>query len=825
MNSPSDPLQAVAPQAVAPAEPAATHDELCFHCGEPLPSGPLPSVYFQQTEHTVCCEGCKAVATTIIDGGFEAYYQRRQAYADSRAGDAARQLELYDDAQFQQRFVQQLAADEQEVVLAIDGMHCASCVWLAERAVGREAGVAAFDVNMMTRRARLRWHPSQLRLSQVLRALAAVGLPAEPFDQQRRDQRVELERRRILRQLFVAGLGMMQVMMYVWPQYVSRDPIEPEFLHLIRWACLWMTVPVVLYSALPMLQGAWRDVQARRVGMDVPVALAIVIAFAASAWHTWLGVGEVYFDSITMFVFLLLWGRQLEMRARGRAADALDNFMRLRPQRVLRLQADGQRESVPVELLQPGDRIEIGSSEMLPTDGILRTERAELDVSLLTGESLPVPRQAGQRLPAGAINCSAPIEIELDCRPADNALSLIGRLIDRAAADKPQLARTADRAARLFLVMLLLMAVVVAAIWWWVDPERVLPIVISLLVVSCPCALSLAMPAALAAATSHLARHGVLVARGDALEALARVDTLVLDKTGTLTRPQAVLTDIDVVGPVTRDEVLRWAAALEQGSAHPLGRAIVAAASGQLLPAVSEHSVLTGHGVAGCIAGRHLRLGQPAWAAASAPAPAARPGYSTVALGDGQQPLAWLHLQAPLRRGALELPSALAALGLRVRLLSGDRQSAVEHMGQTLGITQVQGELTPDGKLQAVQQLQAAGARVAMVGDGINDGPVLSAAHVSLALGDGSELAQVSADVILMTDDLGALPRAIRHARRTMAVMRQNLWWASLYNLVAIPVAALGWLTPWQSALGMSLSSLLVVANALRLLRNHAKTP
>lgn len=801
-----------------PLESAADSGQ-CFHCGEPVPAGTRLTVRYQQQDHAVCCEGCRAVATTIIDGGFDAYYQRRQAWAASQAGDEQRRLELYDDARFQQRFVQVVGEDEQEVVLALDGLHCASCVWLAERAVAREAGVAAFDVNMMTRRARLRWQPSRLKLSQVLQALLAVGLNAEPFDQARRDERVERERKRTLRQLFVAGLGMMQVMMYVWPVYVSREPIEAEWLNLMRWACLWMTVPVVLYSALPMLQGAWRDVQQRRVGMDVPVALAIVIAFIASAWHTWLGEGEVYFDSITMFVFLLLWGRQLEARARGRAADALDDFMRLRPQQATRLLADGGRESVAVELLQAGDRIEIGSSDMLPADGILRSDRAELDVSLLTGESLPVLRVAGQRLPAGAVNCGAPLQLELDARPSDNALSLIGRLIDRAAADKPQLARTADAAARVFLVMLLVMAAVVAAVWWYVDPARVLPIVIALLVVSCPCALSLAMPAALAAATSALARHGVLVARGDALEALARADTMVLDKTGTLTRPQAVLTDIEVVGDCTPEQVLCWAAALEQGSPHPLGRAIVVAASGRVLPTVQHHRLLTGQGVEGYVQGRLLRVGQAGFVAADAAVLPARTGYSTVALGDGERVLAWLHLQAPLRRGAVTLPAALGQLGLQVRLLSGDRQPAVEQMAGQLAIEHAQGDLSPDAKLQAVQQLQAAGARVAMVGDGINDGPVLSAADVSVALGDGSELAQVSADVILMTDDLQALPRAIRHARRTMRIMRQNLWWASIYNLVAIPVAALGWLTPWQSALGMSLSSLLVVANAVRLLR------
>lgn len=809
-----------------PAGQEAVTAELCFHCGEAVPSQGAPTVTYQQRQHKVCCLGCQAVATTIIEGGFDAYYQRRQAWAATSAASGEVQAYVqYDDPAFQQGFVQTLASGEREVVLAIDGMHCASCVWLAEHAVAREAGVASFAVNMMTGRGRLRWSSSDLTLSSVLRALAAVGLPAEPFDQARRDERVERERQRTFRQLFIAGLGMMQVMMYVVPQYLSADPIEPRFLRLMQWASLWMTVPVVLYSAQPMLLGAWRDLQQRRLGMDVPVALAIVIAFVASVWRTLAGEGEVYFDSITMFVFLLLWGRQLEAKARGKAVDALDAFMRLRPQQVVRIGTDQSRTSVPVEQLAIGDRIEIASSDMLPSDGYLRTAVAELDLSLLTGESLPVTRQSGDLLPSGAVNCGAPIEVELSCNPADNALSVIGRLIDRAAADKPRIARMADRAARIFLLLLLVVTAVVTLIWLQVDATRALPIAISLLVVSCPCALSLAMPAALAAATSSLARRGVLVARADAIETLSRVDRMVFDKTGTLTLARSVLSHIEPVAGLSQQQVLTVAAALETGSKHPLGRAIVAAAAGQALPVVEARRLHTGSGVEGVIDGVLYRIGQPDFVApgsgASAPLQA---GTSCIALGSGGAVLAWLHLQASLRPGAQTLPGQLTQLGLSTQMLSGDRQAAVTDMAERLGITEAQGDMTPDGKLAAVQTLQAKGHCLAMVGDGVNDSPVLSAADVSIALGDGTELAQVNADVILMSGDLSAIAHAVRLSRRAIAVMHQNLVWASAYNLIAIPIAAMGWLTPWQSALGMSLSSLLVVANALRLLRQPGKT-
>lgn len=805
-----------------PAPQAEADQSTCFHCGERIALAHPPTLKYQGVQRAFCCTGCQTVADTIIEGGFEAYYQRREALADTAPqADAARYAQ-YDDPAFQQRFVEIHGNGEQEMVLAIAGMHCASCVYLAERAVGRLAGVVRFDVNMMTRRARLRWQPGALKLSAVLLALAGVGLPAEAYDQARRDTQVERERRQTLRQLFIAALGMMQVMMYVLPYYVSSDSIEPQFARLMQWACLLMTLPVVCYSGLPMLRGALRDLQQRRIGMDVPVALAIAVAFTASVWHTWVGRGEVYFDSITMFIFLLLCGRMLEAKARRKAVDALDDFLRLRPQQATRLAGDGTRQSVALDALHIGDRIEVGSSDMLPADGVLCTACAELDLSLLTGESLPVLREAGDKLPAGAVNCGAPIEVQVSSDSATNTLSVIGRLIDRAAADKPRIARLADRAANVFLALLLVFTALTTIAWLYIDPGRALPIAISLLVVSCPCALSLAMPAALAAATSGLAKRGVLVARADAIETLAQVDEIVFDKTGTLTLARSVLSDIVPLTDMSRDAVLQLAAALETGTSHPLGRAILTAAGKLPLPTVSKRRLQTGHGVEGVVDGQRYRIGRAAFVAPGA-SPATRPGVSSVALGNELGLIAWLHLAAPLRPGASELPAALGELGLNMRLLSGDQAAAVAAIANRLGLHSAEGDLAPAAKLAAVQALQAQGHCVAMVGDGINDAPVLSGANVSIALGDGTELAQISADIILMSSDLGAIPNAVRLARRSMTIIRQNLCWAMLYNLIAIPIAAAGWLTPWQSALGMSISSLVVVANALRLLDTPRK--
>ncbi|WP_028312364.1 heavy metal translocating P-type ATPase [Derxia gummosa] len=789
----------------------------CFHCGAPVPPRLGLFVNFKGRMEPVCCHGCEAVAQTIIEGGFDAYYARREALAlQAEAARPGRDLEAFDDERFQRGFVREPAPGEREAVLTMEGIRCASCVWLGEQAAGRVPGVLSFNINLMTERATLRWDPVRVKLSQILHALDVVGYRAWPFDVDRHEALIKTNQQRMLRQLFVAGMGMMQVMMYVVPFYLHGDDIEPEFVTLIRWVSLLLTTPVVLYSAAPMFAGAWRDLRARRVGMDVPVVLAIIAAFIASTWHTVIDAGEVYFDSITMFVFLLLWGRYLEVGARRKAMQGVDSLLRLAPRRVDRLGAGGTRESVRVEELLTGECIEVAAGQALPVDMALQSERAQLDLSLLTGESHPVTRRPGDVLPAGAVNLGDPITGTVARIEADSTVSVMRRLIDRAASERPRVGRVADRIASWFLAGLLVFTLLVSVVWWFVEPQRALPIAIALLVVSCPCALSLATPASFAAAISALSRRGVLLARADALEALAGVTDVVFDKTGTLTQ-STLSAEIEVVGELPERDCWEMVAALEVGSTHPVGRALLRGARERGINerTLSEREVVVGRGVQATVDGAAWRVGNGVFALA----------FSVADMTDG----VWLsrdgvavarwRLTAPVRAGAAQLVARLRARGLRVWLMSGDGQPATEMVAQAVGIDAAHGSLLPEQKLKRVRKLQSEGGRVAMIGDGINDAPVLSGADVSIAMSEGAEIAQVSSDAVMVSRDLVAIDTAFGAAATAMSVTRQNLWWASIYNALAIPAAAFGLVTPWVASLGMSLSSLLVVLNALRLLR------
>ncbi len=804
----------------------------CFHCGQPVPAGGRWRVRLDGSEREMCCAGCQAVAQAIVDAGLDDYYRHRTAPAagPSSIPPELDALALYDEPDVQERFVR-AGPDSAEATLMLDGLRCGACVWLIERTLAAQPGVTTASVNFATERAVLRWDPSRTRLSTLLARIAAIGYRAMPYDAQQREAQLTRTTRSLFRRMFVAGIGMMQVMMYAVPAYIAAPgDIEWEYEQLMRWASLLLTLPVILYSAQPFFAGALRDLRARSLGMDVPVALGMAAAFAASAWATMVGHGEVYFDSVTMFAFLLLAARYLEWVARRRASRAVDAMAAALPERVHRLVDSGpspdetalasaQVEAVPATRVEPGDLLRVGVGERIAVDAVIVAGSTAIDQSLLTGESVPVPRAPGDEVPGGAINAGNPIHLRVLRRSTDSTLSTIERLIERAALEKPAIALAADRVAAWFVLVLLVFAAAVFAAWWWIEPARALPIAIAVLVVSCPCALSLATPAALAAATGAATRHGALVASGRALETMAAATDVVFDKTGTLTEGRPQLVETITFGRTGRDEALALAAALEAGSPHPLARALVAAARGTAAaPAATGIVQQPGLGVEAEIDGRRLRLGSRSfigqWAALPEPTGAAG---SEVWLAAPGSLLARFELRDTLRPGAAQIVARLERDGLRVHLLSGDHAHAVAAAAATLGVEHARAEASPADKLDHVRSLQREGRRVLMVGDGINDAPVLAAADASIAMGDATALAQTSADVVLLSPELDLVARMLGLARRTRRVILQNLGWATAYNLVAIPAAALGYVPPWLAAIGMSASSLLVVGNALRL--------
>ena len=803
----------------------------CFHCGEPLPSAGSFPVSFDGAPHSTCCRGCQAVAQVIIDNGLGAYYRNRSALPPParRGAEVLAELELYDVPEVQQGFVRDAdgAAHGKEAALLLDGITCGACIWLIEQRLSRLDGVLGASVNYATRRARVRWDPARTRLSAILRTIGELGYDAQPYDSARSDARLRRERSAMMWRLLVAGLGMMQVMMYAVPVYIADGAMTADVEQLMRLASLVLTTPVVLWSAAPFYTGAWRELKSGRLGMDVPVSIGIIAAFVASVVATLQGAGTVYYDSVSMFVFLLLGARFLEMGARAQAAQAQERLARAVPamaERLERYPGDGMTRTVPAVSLAPGDHLVVRPGAVIPADGIVVEGSSAADEALLTGESRPVTKAPGGRVTGGSVNLQGPLTVRVERVGEETVLASIVRLMDRAQTEKPRIATAADRVARWFVAALLALTLVTGAVWYVIDPSRALWIVIAMLVVTCPCALSLATPAALTAATGTLYRFGVLATRGHALETLARATHIVFDKTGTLTRGTMNVVGVLQLGPDAGDDCLRFAAALEAQSEHPLGRAIVAAAGGDL-PRVSERQHATGRGIEAVVGGRRMRIGTPAFVGAlNRSAPPAELAFvsdevTTVALGDEQGWLALITLDDELRADARRVTRELAAMGRTVCLLSGDHAPRVSHLARELDISVFRAGASPEDKLAFVRELQAQGAVVAMIGDGVNDAPVLAQAQVSIAIGGGTELARSSADMVLMSERLGPLREAVMVSARALAVIRQNLAWAAVYNAVALPLAMAGFVTPLVAAAGMSLSSLAVVLNALRLLR------
>ncbi|HXX86340.1 MAG TPA: heavy metal translocating P-type ATPase [Casimicrobiaceae bacterium] len=807
---------------------AARVEQACFHCGSVNPPGTHWSAVLDGADRQFCCAGCLAIAQTIRAAGLTGFYVRRTAPASPPS--SAEDWLGYDAAGETAGWIVRVDADLRETSLLLEGIQCAACAWLNEEYLKRQAGVVAVSVNLATRRAYVRWDSRVTRLSVLLRAIAAIGYCAFPYDPERREALAKREGRALLTRTAVALLAMMQVMMFAVPAYLSADGVEPQFQALLAWASLVLTLPVVLYSAAPFFRGVLRDLRLRRMGMDIPIALGVGGAFAASAWATITANGAVYYDSVTMFVALLLCGRYIELRARQKAGEALERVAPELPATAERLTGYPREltaDVVAAVALQAGDVVRVASGAVVPADGEVIDGRSSVEESILTGESWPRAKAPGDSVLAGSINRDSPLIVRVRMAGPATALAQIARLAERAANERPRLAQLADRAAAWFVAALLLIALATAIGWWITDPTRALAATFAVLVVSCPCALSLATPAALAAAVGALGRSRVLVVRGHALEALAGVRHVVFDKTGTLTTGEIQLIGVVALGQHDRDACIALASALEQGSTHPIARVL---SGGRPSTAADAVTAVPGSGVEGLIDGRRYRFGRPQWVQglhgrALPEVQDVAAAVTPVALADESGWLGWFSFGDALRPGVRALVDALSGRGLAVSLLSGDRATTAASIARSAGITRVQGDARPEDKRAFIAGLQRAGVRVAMVGDGVNDAAALAQADVSLSFGSATDLARWTSDIVLLGDDIGRLADALAIARRTRRVIVQNIAWALAYNSVAIPLAVAGALTPLAAALGMSASSLLVVANALRLGRGTASAP
>ncbi len=781
----------------------------CFHCG--LPAVRAYTREIAGVERAFCCVGCQAVASAIIEGGLADFY----AFRDSKnkpADTPAKNFAAYDLPEVQEAFVSRLTPDDDEALISIGGISCAACAWLIEQRLRRLAAVREVSVNATTHRCRIVWQKSQLPVSELFAAIHSVGYQPSPLTESEQQRLRHREARRALMRLGVAGIGMMQVGMFAIALHAGDfQGMDGQWRQFFRGVSLLVATPVVFFSAWPFFANARRAISHRQLTMDVPVALAIALAYGASAYATVSNSGAVYFDSIVMFTFFLLLGRYLEMRVRQSSAFLAERVASLLPTTVDRLR-DAEVETIPLAALRVGDRICVAAGGVMPCDGRVAEGASSVDESVLTGESAPRPLRAGGEVFAGTGNIENRLLIQALAVGKNTRLAAVERLLDRAGADKPRSVTIADRVASYFVALVLLAALGVGVYWYLHAPEKVLWVLLSVLVATCPCALSLATPAALTAGTLALRRSGVLVSSAQFIEQLSAIDHVVFDKTGTLTESEITVAEIRSLDGKSERRIGEIIAALEAGGSHPIAGAFAAY---RYCGSASRVTHVPGQGVVGEYQGRRYKFGLREFAGPECALDYPAPGMWQLLTEDGA-PAAWVLLANRARRNIAPLLAFFAEHNIRTELLSGDRADNVDAFARGYGLP-ARGGALPEDKLEHIRALQAGGAKVLMVGDGINDVPVLKAADLSIAAGDATRLAQTHADAVLIHGDLLALRDMWLMARRVRAKIKQNFAWALLYNAAILPLAAMALVPPYLAAIGMSASSLLVVLNATRL--------
>ena len=785
----------------------------------------------------MCCLGCQAVAQSIVDSGMDDFYKFRTekpGKPEMIVPEFLQQLKAYDIPTVQKHFVSE-DGDIREVSLILEGIVCAACIWLNENHLNALPGIINATINYSNNRARVRWDNHKISLSEILESISRIGYLAHPYDPDQQQRLIEKERKQQIRRIGLAGVLGMQVMILAVAMYTGDWwGMDPSFMQSFRWASLVITVPILLYSSRPFFAAAFRDLKNSRVGMDVPVSLGIGIAFVASVANTIHGDGEVYFDSVSMFTFFLLSARYFEMNARKRSSESTEALLNLQPAIATKLVSDNGEDKqlcVPVAELVVGDRVLVRPGENIPADGTIIDGTSGINESLITGESLPVTKKINDSIIGGSTNTESPLIISVEKVGSDTVLASIHRLLDDAQRNKPAISKLADQLASKFVALILLLATGVAFYWYQTDPEQWIAITIATLVVTCPCALSLATPTAITAASGQLAKLGLLPTNSLALETLAKSTDFVFDKTGTLTQGNIKLITTISLDTGEKGQYIKIAAAMESASEHPIAKSIIQAAQ-EVKNNENEYKVrdiinTPGSGISGMVNNTRWYLGNVKYIQSlcgtlipeSVLIKDNLKDLTIVALATEKKIHALFAFDDELRDEAKLLVNHLQNQNRTVTLMTGDHKPAALRIAAALGIENVYANMKPDDKLDKVREMQRQGAIVAMTGDGINDAPVLAGADISIAMGSGTQLAAAHADMILLSNHIAHLYSGYRVATRTMTIIRQNLAWAFGYNLLAVPAAAMGYVEPWLAAIGMSASSLIVVLNALRLTR------
>lgn len=795
----------------------------CFHCGEEIPSGLSLKVKIDNIDQSMCCVGCQAVAEAIIDNNLQDYYRFRSEKGNKIDANVPSELlsnQFIDDENLQTEFTFDVE-DCKETILSIDGMSCAACAWLIEMQLANQSGIKKASVNATTQRATIVWQNEQIKLSTILSLIGKIGYQAQPFKANLAEQQNINQSKAFIRRLGVSGILTMQVMMIAFGLYFGTfSDLSEHNLAYLRGTSFVLTFPIVTFGAYPFYSGAISAIKAKRLSMDVPVSIAIILAFTASTWATFFHTGEVYFESLAMFTFLLLIGKYLEFRARARAAEVSANLLKLMPLTATKIISDEEHPGeliISAKQLNVNDKVIVKPGEIIPGDGEIIQGTTNVDESMLTGEHSPVSKKVGLRVFAGTINGDGNILISITASNSDSFLTNLIRLSESAQAHKPAIAKLSDKIAQYFVALILIIAICTAIFWSINDPEQAFWITLSVLVATCPCALSLATPTALTCGTIRLNKHGIMIKSGHVLETMPNVDCFAFDKTGTLTNGEFSLVKTDLINnQYSQQFVLSIAAALESHSEHPIAKAFTPYRDYNLN--LTDTKVVPGCGIKAIYHNQSVMIGKMDWIKDFTTNISNYNDAQCALLINGQL-IAVFYLQDTLRAETVEVIKQLKNQRLYTMLISGDNTAGVKRFNQQIKLDEHHASCTAQDKLNLLKSKQQHGLTVAMVGDGVNDSPVFAQAHIAIAMGSGTEIAKSGADVILLNNQLDSVLNLQRISAKTKRIVKQNFGWAFAYNAIILPLAVCGFITPYMAVLGMSASSIIVVSNSLRLLK------
>ncbi len=803
----------------------------CFHCGEPIPGKLNLNIMIDGKPESMCCYGCLAVAQSIMDGGLGNYYSYRTQIAatpESIPTDADASLRAYDHPDIQAAFVKHINEKEREANLILEGVVCPACTWLIEKHLSSLKGITHVNVNYTSQHAKVTWNNDEILLSKILFEITRIGYRAYPYNPATEQSLFARDRKKQLQRIGLAGLLGMQVMMISIALYTGKWDIDLKIKDFFHWLSLLLTTPVVMYSAVPFFAGAIRDIRHKYAGMDLPVSLGISGAYIGSIWSTVTRSGDVYYDSVVMFVFFLLLGRYFEFIARKNNREYIYRICQILPATATKLVDIGGKLSeltVPVIELERGDTVLVRPGETIAADGEVISGTSTVNESLITGESIPVPKISGSTLIGGSINIESPLQFRVEKTGDNTFVSQIMHLVEKTRHEKPRFDQLIHKVSSWFVLLVLIIAALVAWYWLQTDPVRWLPVTLSVLVATCPCALALATPTAITVAMTNLLRSGMAITRKDAIEKLARTTHYIFDKTGTLTLGNLELDCVYCLSNMSRSCCLDIAIALEQQSEHPVARALLASTKRPLESSAANITNFPGKGISGRVNNKQYFIGTSEFISGETGLEIPQDFFSetshtagpVILLADNQEILAVFTFTDTIRNDAKIIIDYLKSAGKKIVLLSGDKEESVWQLAVNLGIDEFHYGMKPEEKASYVRHMENKGAIVAMTGDGINDAPVLATADISIAMGSGSDLARINADIILLNDRLETLQQGIMTSFKTFRIIRQNILWAILYNILVLPAAASGIVAPWMAALGMSLSSLVVVGNAHRI--------